>query len=92
MIMNKNETITAFAERTGRTKVESEKILNEITDFVIDTMADDNGIKLVGFMELGVKTRKGRAGVNPKTQEKITIPSKKVPYAKFGKALKLSAE
>lgn len=86
--MNKTELITAFSKKTGRTKVETDKLLNEMIEFVTDTLDGGETIRIVGFMELGVKQHGERNGVNPSTKEKIVVPAKRVPYAKFGKTLK----
>src|SRR5204863_5185 len=44
--------------------------------------------KLRGFGSFRLRSRKSRTGRNPKTGEKVEVPSKKIPYFKPGKELK----
>jgi integration host factor subunit beta len=43
---------------------------------------------LRGFGSFRLRNRKSRTGRNPKTGEKVEVPSKKIPYFKPGKELK----
>ena len=45
-------------------------------------------IELRGFGSFRLRSRKSRTGRNPKTGEKVEVPSKKIPYFKPGKELK----
>jgi len=86
--MNKGELVARIAEMTKMTKKESEVMVNAFMDAVKEAMKKNDKVALVGFGTFGVKERKARKGVNPKTLKAITIPKKKAPFFKPGKALK----
>ena len=86
--MNKTELIAAIAERTELSKKDAEKALKAFTDVVAEQMKNGEKVQLVGFGTFEVKERKERSGINPRTQEPITIAASKTPVFKAGKALK----
>jgi DNA-binding protein HU-beta len=86
--MNKGELVARIADMTKMTKKESEVMVNAFMDAVKEAMKKNDKVALVGFGTFGVKERKARKGVNPKTLKAITIPKKKAPFFKPGKALK----
>jgi len=86
--MNKGELVARIADMTKMTKKESEVMVNAFMDAVKEAMKKNDKVALVGFGTFGVKERKARKGVNPKTLKAITIPKKKAPFFKAGKALK----
>ena len=86
--MNKNELISAIAERSGLSKKDSEKALTATIDAITCALKDGNKIQLVGFGIFDVKDRAARTGHNPRTKEAIQIPATRVPQFKAGKALK----
>lgn len=52
------------------------------------TLQRQNRVELRGFGTFVLRHRKKRAGRNPKTGEKVTIPPKWAPFFKAGKELK----
>jgi len=86
--MNKNELISAIAEKSGLSKKDSEKALTATIDAITCELQAGGKVQLVGFGIFDVKSRKARTGHNPKTKEPIQIPATKVPNFKAGKALK----
>lgn len=85
--MNKEELITAVAERTGMKKVTVRKTVDEVFGIITTTLAKGDKFQYIGFGSFGVKKRAGRNGVNPRTREKIKIKAKKVAYFSPGKKL-----
>ena len=85
--MNKEELISAVADRTGFKKVDVRKTVDEVFCAVTDALAAGDKFQYIGFGSFGVKQRASRNGVNPRTQEKIEIKGKKVAYFTPGKAL-----
>jgi len=45
-------------------------------------------VAIIGFGNFEARQRAARTGVNPKTGKKMTIPAKKVPVFRPGKAFK----
>ena len=86
--MNKMELIASIAEKTGMKKRDIEIVLNGFVEVVKETLKKGDKISLIGFGTLGIREKKARTGVNPRTKEKIAIPAKKAPYFKPGKELK----
>ena len=67
---------------------DAEKALSTVISAITETLASGEKIQLVGFGTFEVRSREAKEGINPKTKEKISIPAKKVPAFKAGKALK----
>ena len=86
--MNKNEFVTAIAEKSGLTKKDAEAALNAYTAVVTDTLKSGDSVQLIGFGTFEVRERAARTGRNPHTGETIEIAAAKVPAFKSGKALK----
>ena len=72
--MNKGELVARIADMTKMTKKESETMVNAFMEAVKEAMKKNDKVALVGFGTFGVKERKARKGVNPKTLKAITIP------------------
>jgi DNA-binding protein HU-beta len=86
--MNKNELINKVAEKTGISKKETESVINEALDQVMDTLAEGEKVQFVGFGTFEVRQRASRTGRNPQTGETITIPSTSVPGFRAGNKFK----
>ena len=86
--MNKQELISAAAEKTGFSKKDTEATVTAVLETIISALEDNEKVQLVGFGSFEVKERAARIGRNPKTKEPIEIPASKVPVFKAGKALK----
>lgn len=86
--MNKSELIAMVSEKTETPKKDVEKVVNAAIESVIDTVASDEKVQLVGFGTFERRHRAARKGRNPATNEEITIPALNVPVFKAGKAFK----
>lgn len=87
--MNKAELIQKMLEKAnGCSKAEAERYLDAFIETVTDALKAGEEVAIAGFGTFLVKTRAARQGVNPKTGEKIQIPSMKRPKFRAGKTLK----
>lgn len=86
--MNKNELVSAMAEKTEMKKTEVEKVLKAFTETVSEELKKGEKIQLVGFGTFEVVAKPEREGRNPKTGESMKIAASKAPKFKVGKALK----
>lgn len=86
--MNKEMLITAIAEKTEMTKVQSEKALTAFMDIVKEELVKGEKVSLVGFGTFEVTERAERQGRNPSTGESMVISASKSPKFKAGKVLK----
>ena len=85
-------TKAAFVEEVARvadlTKKHSEVIVDTVFRSIIDALHRGEKIELRGFGSFRLRRREPRKGRNPKTGDKVDVPSKRVPYFKPGKELK----
>ena len=72
--MTKAELINVVAQKTELSKKDSEKAVVAVIDAISEALAAGEKVAL--------------EGINPRTKEKIEIPSSKLPSFKAGKALK----
>ena len=86
--MTKAELIERVAVATDVTKKQAETIVNIVFDSIVESLRAGQKIELRGFGSFRLRSRKSRTGRNPKTGEKVEVPSKKIPYFKPGKELK----
>ena len=86
--MNKAELITIVARKTNLTKKETELVLSTILETIVDVVASGEKLTLVGFGSFEVRERKAREGRNPKTGERIEIPTSRLPAFSVGKFFK----
>ena len=85
--MNKQELVTAIAEKAGITKADAEKAINAFVETTKETLAKKESIQLIGFGTFSVSERSARTGRNPQTGKEIQIVAKNVAKFKAGKAL-----
>jgi len=85
--MNKQELVSAIAEKAGLTKADSEKALNGMIEAVKGSLGKGESVQLIGFGTFSVSARAARTGRNPQTGKEIQIAAKKVAKFKAGKAL-----
>lgn len=86
--MNKAQLIEKLSQKAHLSKVQTEAALDAAIDIIQKTVAKGEEVKLVGFGTFSLLDRKSRPGRNPKTGEKVLIPSSKVPRFKPGKDFK----
>lgn len=86
--MNKAKVIEAMAKATKLPKSTCKDCLDAFITTIGTSLKQGKAVVLTGFGTFSVMKRKSRSGVNPVTKEKMTIPAKKVPKFKAGKALK----
>ena len=86
--MNKTELIAEIAEKSGLSKKDSEKALAAFMDSIMEAVASEEKVQLIGFGTFELRFRSQRKGRDPRTNKEITIPAAKVPAFKAGKAFK----
>ena len=90
--MNKSELIDIMAQETSMTKASAKRSLDALLDSMTKTLKKGDTVQLVGFGTFGVRKRKARTGINPRTGEKIKINATKVPFFKAGSDLKKAVQ
>jgi DNA-binding protein HU-beta len=86
--MTKQDLIDQIASETGFTKRQAGQALNAVVDGIKTALKKGERVTLVGFGTFFVAHRKARTGRNPRTQQRIQIPARKVPNFRAGKELK----
>ena len=85
-------TKAALVEQVARvaelTKKHSEVIVETVFRSIIEALHRGEKIELRGFGSFRLRRREPRKGRNPKTGDRVEVPSKRVPYFKPGKELK----
>lgn len=88
--MNKTELINAVSEKTGMTKVQAKAALDATINTITEELLKDGKVALIGFGTFSVTEKPARAGINPRTKEKIEIAAHKVVKFKAGADLNLA--
>ena len=86
--MNKSELISAVAERSEVSKKDTEAVINALTSTIVEAVAKDEDVQIIGFGTFTIAERAEREGRNPATGEVMKIAASKSPKFKAGKAFK----
>ena len=73
--VGKDELVGHVAETTELTKENAKKAINAVLEGVLFLLEQSGMLRLTNFGTFTVKKTKERQGINPKTQEPITIPA-----------------
>src|SRR5215471_13539219 len=86
--MTKADLVEEVIRVAALSKKDAETVVNTVFDQVVEALRRDDKIELRGFGSFRVRRRRSRQGRNPKTGDKVDVPSKRIPYFKPGKELK----
>ena len=86
--MNKNDLVSAVADRAGLSKADAGKAVDGVFDSITGALQGGEEVRVVGFGTFSVANRKATTGRNPRTGETIQIPASRQPKFKAGKGLK----
>jgi nucleoid DNA-binding protein len=87
--MLKTNLINSVAIRTNITKSQTKKVVDSFINAITESLSEGTDIDIRGFGSFRIRQRNARIGINPKSGQRISIPTKKVPYFRAGKSLKL---
>jgi len=73
--VGKNDLIGNVAGTAELTKENAKKVINAVLEGIFSILKQSGKLQLVNFGTFTVKKTKERQGINPKTQEPITIPA-----------------
>ncbi len=88
--MTKSELIEVIAtQNQDLTKKQVEFIVNGVFSSIKDALNTGDKVEIRGFGSFKIREKKNsKVGRNPKTGDKVEVPSKNVPYFKPGKEIK----
>jgi len=88
-VMTKSELIEKIsAQNEELTKKQVEFIVNGVFSSVKDALKTGDKVEIRGFGSFKIREKNSKVGRNPKTGDKVEVPSKNVPYFKPGKEIK----
>ncbi|MCC9608838.1 integration host factor subunit beta [Blastopirellula sp. JC732] len=85
--MTKKEIVKTISEEIGLTQLKTKEIVQKTFNAIVDTLVEDGRIELRNFGVFEVKKRAARKARNPRTGEKVYVPSKFVVTFKPGKEM-----
>lgn len=86
--MNKNELVSAVADKAGLTKGQAGDAVDAMLDTITGALKSGDDVRLLGFGNFAVADRKATTARNPQTGAVVNVPASKAPKFKAGKALK----
>jgi len=86
--MTKEGLTESIVGKVGCSKADAGRALEAVIETITKTLTSGDSVTITGFGTFSARARAARAGVNPKTGEKIQIPAMTVPKFKAGKGLK----
>lgn len=84
----KKDIVLRIANDTGIKQIYVKKVVQKTLDLIIESLTKGETVELRNFGIFKAKTRKGRMGRNPRTGEKVPVPSKRVGVFKPGLHMK----
>ncbi|HJX30377.1 MAG: integration host factor subunit alpha [Thermodesulfobacteriota bacterium] len=86
--MTKADIIESIYEKVGLSKEESSRIVELVLETLKDTLENGEKVKISGFGNFVVRTKRSRRGRNPQTGDEIQITARKVLTFKSSPILK----
>ena len=86
--MNIQELAAKISEAKGITKVEATRVVDAVFETIVEELKAGEMVKIPGFGNFVVKTRKARTAVIPLTNKKVIVPSYKTVGFKPAKSFK----
>ena len=87
--MTRSDLVQELSERFGQlSQRDAEFAVKAILDAMSDALVRGHRIEIRGFGSFSVTHRPPREGRNPRSGESVSIPEKRVPHFKPGKALR----
>ncbi|MBS7315561.1 MAG: HU family DNA-binding protein [Clostridiaceae bacterium] len=86
--MNRSEMIDILAEKVGFSRKDIERILNEMNNITVETLAKGEKVAFSGFGSFEVRSRAAHTGRDPRTGEQIDVAETRTVAFRPGKVLK----
>ena len=86
--MTKADLVEEVIRVADLSKKDAESVVNTVFEQIMVALKSDDKIELRGFGSFRVRRRRSRLGRNPKTGDRVDVPSKRIPYFKPGKELR----
>ena len=86
--ITKKELIDRIAESTDTKRVVVKRIVQHFLDEIVEELSDGNRLEFRDFGVFESKLRAARTAQNPKTLERVKVPSKRTVRFKIGRLMK----
>ena len=86
--ITKKELIDRIAELTQAKRVLVKRVVQSFLDEIVGELAQDNRLEFRDFGIFETRTRSSRIAQNPKTLERVQVPSKRSVKFKMGRLMK----
>ncbi|ARN57623.1 HU family DNA-binding protein [Sedimentisphaera salicampi] len=86
--VTKKELIDRIAEQTGEKRVAVKVVVQAFLDEIVEELEQGNRLEFRDFGVFETKKRAQRVAQNPKTLEKVQVPSKRTVKFKPGRMMK----
>ncbi len=86
--LTKAALIEEVAEVAGLTKRRAEIVVDTVFGSIVETLHRGEKVELRGFGSFRLRHREPHRGRNPRTGDRVQVPSKRVAYFTPGKELK----
>lgn len=86
--ITKKELIDRISEQSQTKRVTVKKIIQSFLDEIIMELGRDNRLEFRDFGVFETRNRASRVAQNPKTLERVDVPSKRTVKFKMGRVMK----
>ena len=86
--ITKKELIDRIADATQAKRVVVKRIVQSFLDEIVSELASDNRLEFRNFGVFETRNRTARVAQNPKTLERVKVPSKRSVKFKMGRMMK----
>ena len=80
--MTKAELVEKVANQINLTKKQTEVVVNTVFSSITDSLAEGKKVELRGFGSFRIRQRNARVGRNPKSGQKVDVPSKRFLFSR----------
>lgn len=86
--VTKKDLVDRIAERTREKRTNVKKIIQTFLDEIVEELARGNRLEFRDFGVFEIRERAARIAQNPKTMQKVRVPSKRTVKFKVGRIMK----
>ena len=86
--ITKKDLIDRISDTTQAKRVVVKRIVQQFLDEIVEELAADNRLEFRDFGVFETRTRSARVAQNPKTLERVKVPTKRSIKFKMGRLLK----
>lgn len=86
--VTKKDLVDRIADKTGNKRVVVKRVVQSFLDEIVDELGGGNRLEFRDFGVFEIRARAARVAQNPKTMEKVYVPSKRTVKFKVGRLMK----